>query len=167
MTDNVAEVFAAIERMKAAGVVKEYALGGAMALIFWSEPVATFDLDIFVLLESAGILVSLAPIYEWASRNGYREQAEHLIIAGVPVQVIPAHNELAVKAVETAVELDYEGQPVRVIKLEYLIAMYLEPSARSQKRLQRVAALLDENALDRSLLNELLARYNLRLPEHR
>jgi hypothetical protein len=167
MTDNVVEVFAAVERMKTDGVVKEYALGGAMALIFWSEPVATFDLDIFVILESSSILVSLAPIYEWASRQGYREQAEHIIIAGVPVQVIPAHNELAVKAVEEAVELDYEGQRVRVIQLEYLIAMYLEPSARSQKRLQRVAALLDENEIDRSLLDDLLQRYNLHLPEQR
>ena len=102
MTDNVAEVFAAVERMKAEEVVQEYALGGAMALIFWSEPVATFDLDIFVLLESPGTLVSLAPIYEWASRQGYREQAEHVIIAGVPVQVIPAHNELAVEAERVA-----------------------------------------------------------------
>ena len=167
MRDSVAEAFAAVERMKAEGIVQEYALGGAMALIFWSEPVATFDIDMFVLLESPGVLVSLAPIYEWASRQGYREQAEHLVIAGVPVQVIPAHNELVVEAVQSAVELDYEGQPVRVIKLEYLIAMYLETSARSQKRLQRVAALLDENTLDRTSLNDLLRRYNLRLPEHR
>jgi hypothetical protein len=167
MTDNVAEVFAAVERMKADGVVSEYALGGAMALIFWSEPVATFDLDVFVLLESSGLLVSMAPIYEWASRHGYREQAEHIIIADVPVQVIPAHNALAVAAIEEAATLDYEGQPVRVITLEYLIAMYLEPGARSQKRLQRVAALLDEDVLDRRLLDDLLQRYKLQLPEHR
>ena len=167
MSDNVADVFAAIERMKAEGVVQEYALGGAMALIFWSEPVATFDLDIFVLLESPGMIVSLTPIYEWASRHGYAERAEHIIIAGVPVQIIPAHNELAVEAVQAAVQVDYSGQPVRVIRLEYLIAMYLEPSARSQKRLQRVAGLMDDNEMDRSSLDELLRRYHLQLPEHR
>ena len=167
MIDNVAEVFAAIERMKAEGVVKEYALGGAMALIFWSEPVATFDLDIFVILESSTVLVSLASIDEWASRKGYREKSEHIIVAGVPVQVIPAHNALTVEAIETAVRLDYDGQGVRVIRLEYLIAMYPEPSARSQKRLQRVATLLDEDQLDRALLNDLLQRYNLRLPEQK
>ena len=167
MRDNVAEVFAAVERMKAEGVVKEYALGGAMALIFWSEPVATFDLDVFVLLESSGMLVSLAPIYEWAARHGYAERAEHIIIAGVPVQVIPAHNDLAVEAIETAVELDYDGQTVRVIKLEYLIAMYLEPSARSQKRLERVSGLLDEDEVDHELLNALIQRYKLHLPKPR
>lgn len=167
MSDNLAEVFAAIGRMKADGVVKEYALGGAMALVFWTEPVATFDLDIFVLLESPGVLLSLAPIYEWAARSGYPAKSEHIIVAGVPVQVIPAHNELAVEAIEKAIDLDYEGEKVRVIKLEYLIAMYLEPAARSQKRLQRVAALLEEGEVDHPLLEDLLQRYQLRLPEQR
>lgn len=65
------------------------------------------------------------------------------------------------------VELDYEGEPVRVIRLEHLIAMYLEPTARSQKRLQRFAALLDEAEVDHKLLDDLLQRYELRLPEQR
>jgi hypothetical protein len=165
--DNVAEVFAAIQRMKDEGLVKEYALGGAMALIFWSEPVATFDVDIFVILDSPEVLVSLAPIYGWAARQGYPTKAEHIIIAEVPVQVIPAHNAVAVEAIERAVELDYQEQRVRVIRLEYLIAMYLEPNARSQKRLLRVAALLEEGEVDRAALDDLLKRHNLQLPEQR
>ena len=162
--DNVGRALAAMQQMKDDGVVSEYALGGAMALIFWSEPIATFDLDVFVLMERSGTLVSLGPIYAWAERSSYPTKAEHIIIAGVPVQVIPAHNELAVEAIESATTLDYEEVPVRVIRLEYLIAMYLEPSARSAKRLQRVSALLDENALDRRLLDQLLQRYQLELP---
>src|SRR2546428_8547406 len=43
------------------------------------RPIPTFDLDVFVLLA-----------FDWALRNGYREQAEHIIIAGITVQVIPA-----------------------------------------------------------------------------
>jgi hypothetical protein len=55
---------AAVERMKREGVVSEYAIGGAMALVFWTEPVATFDLDVFVLLPGeATLLISLDPIY--------------------------------------------------------------------------------------------------------
>jgi hypothetical protein len=137
-----------------------------MALIFWSEPIPTFDIDVFVVLDSKSKLVSLAPVYEWARRNGYREEAEHIIIAGLPVQVIPAHNELAEEAIASAAPLDYEGQPVRVIRQEYLIALYLEPTARTAKRLGRVAMLLEEGNVDRELLNELLERYNLRLPKY-
>lgn len=150
--------------MKTEGVVTEYAIGGAMAVVFWAEPIPTFDLDVFVLLPTSSLLVSMAPIYEWARRNGFQEEAEHILIAGVPVQVIPAHNALAEEAIRTAADLDYEGVPVRVIRPEYLIALYLEPSARSQKRLQRVAALMEEPVVDRDLLDEVVARYKLRLP---
>ena len=138
--DNFGQAVAALNDMKREGVVIDYALGGAIAIIFWSEPTPTFDLDAFVLQEQTGLLVSL------------------------DAQVIPAHNELATEAVRQAVDLEYDGQPVRVIRPEYLIALYLEESARTRKRLERVAAMLDEGNLDRQLLDRLVERYKLRLP---
>ncbi|HEY6219405.1 MAG TPA: hypothetical protein VIV65_05080, partial [Gemmatimonadaceae bacterium] len=141
--NNFATALAAIERLKSDGVIEEYAIGGAMSLVFWSEPIPTFDLDVFVLLPSDSSLISLAPIYDWSRRNGYREEAEHIVIAGLPVQIIPAHNRLAEDAVASAALLEFESQPVRVIRPEHLIALYLEPSARTAKRLERVAALLE------------------------
>lgn len=54
-----------------------------------------------------------------------------MIIAGLPVQFLPAHNELADEAIESAASLTYENVPVRVVRPEYLIALYLEPGARS------------------------------------
>jgi hypothetical protein len=164
--DSFGEAIAAMNAMKGDGVVSDYALGGAMALIFWSEPTATFDVDVFVLLQQTTMLVSLEPIYSWARARGYREEAEHIIISGVPVQIIPAHNDVASEAVRQAAALEYQGQPVRVIRPEYLIAMYLEETARTRKRLERVATLLDEGNLDRDLLNQLVERYKLRLPHH-
>ena len=134
-----------------------------MAHAFWSEPTTTFDLDVFVLLESSGIITDLSPIYEWARGRGYREVAEHIEIEGIPVQVIPAY-DLAAEAVAKAVELDYEGQPVRVITPEYLVAMYLKPGARTAKRLARVGDLLDTGKVDPHLLKEILRRYELELP---
>lgn len=162
--DDFGAALAAIRELKEEGVVTEYAVGGAMAHAFWSEPTTTFDLDVFVLLQSSGIITDLGPIYEWARKRGYREIAEHIEIAGIPVQLIPAYG-LASEAVVNAAELDYEGQPVRVITPEYLIAMYLEPGARTRKRLARVGGLLDEGDVVRELLDELLERYKLELPE--
>lgn len=160
------DALAAIERMKAEGVVDEYAIGGAMALAFWSEPVPTFDLDVFALIPSISSLVSLTPIYDWARKNSFREEAGHILIAGVPVQVIPAHSQLAEEAVRKAASLDYDGLAVRVIRPEYLIALYLEPSARTAKRLQRIATLLEEPNVDRALLVDIVARYKLILPRY-
>ena len=39
------DVISVIDRMKADRVIADYAIGGAMAVSFWTEPVATQDLD--------------------------------------------------------------------------------------------------------------------------
>ena len=95
--------------------MSDYALGGAMALAFWSEPTATYDLDVFVALESKGSLITLAPLYSWARERGYRETQEHIEIAGIPVQFLPAPDQLTQEAIATAATLEYENQPIRVI----------------------------------------------------
>src|SRR6185436_2746077 len=123
-----------------------------------------FDLDVFVLLEQAGLLVSLTLIYDWARRRNYDVQNEHIVIATIPVQVVPAPNELAAEAVINAVDLDYDGQLVRVMTPEYLLAMFDEESARPRTRLERAVRLLDQGDLDLNLLHDLVERYDLRLP---
>jgi len=85
-------------------------------------------------------------------------------LKGIPVQFIPSHSPLADEAIEEAAALDYGGAPVRVIRPEHLIALYLEPSARTAKRLQRVAVLREESAVDPERLKSILRRYNLKLP---
>ena len=151
-----------LNEMKAAGVVEDYALAGGMALIFWTEPIPTFDLDVLVFLpDQPSPIITLEPIYRWASDRGYAAQAEHVLIERVPVRFLPAHNALADEAIQTAATLDYEGVPVRVVRPEYLVALYLEPGARTLKRRERAAALRESESVDRALLTELLTRFNL------
>ena len=153
-----------LNEMKESGVVEEYAVAGAMAMIFWSEPIPTFDLDVLVFLPgSDATIISLAPLYEWAAKRGYAAQAEHVIVQGVPIQFLPAHNQLAEEAIERAATLEYEGVPVRVVRPEYLVALYLEPGARTLKRRERAAALMESNAIDRAALDALLERFKLRI----
>ena len=136
-----------------------------MAIAFWSEPVSTFDVDVFAFLPpTIGPIVSLEPLYTWASKHGYTIQQEHIVMGGIPVQIIPAHNALAEDAVRDAATLDMDGIDVRVIRPEYLIALYLEPSARTRKRLERVATLMEESEVDRPRLDALLRKYGLTLP---
>ena len=57
MMRNFTEALAAINRLES-GVVTDYAIGGAMALVFWSEPIPTFDLDperVAALLEEGDV----------------------------------------------------------------------------------------------------------------
>lgn len=148
--------------MKDAGILADYAVAGAMALVFWSEPIPTYDLDVLVFLpEQRPSIVSLDGIYRWAEARGYPVAAEHVVVEGVPVQFLPAHDDLADEAVETAATLDYEGVSVRVVRPEYLIGIYLEGSARTAKRRERAAALMEAPGTDRALVADLLRRFGL------
>jgi len=159
---SFADALRVLNDMKQARVVEDYAVAGAMAMVFWTEPVPTFDLDVLVFLSGGeGPIVSLAPIYNWAADRGYSTQAEHVILEGVPVQFLPAHDELADEAIERAATLQYEGVPVRVVRPEYLVALYLEPGARTMKRRERAAALRESPAVDPAVLEGLLERFGL------
>ena len=159
---SFADALRVLNDMEGSGVVEEYAVAGAMAMVFWAEPIPTYDLGVLVFLPGdESTIVNLAPLYDWAAERGCPAQAEHVMIAGVPVQFLPAHNSLAEEAVDRAVTLEYEGVPVRVVRPEYLAALYLEPGARTLKRRERAAALMESGAFDRAALDELLARFGL------
>jgi hypothetical protein len=152
----------AINEMKDEGVIEEYAIAGAMALVFWIEPVPTYDLDVLVFLpQSSGPIVSLTPIYEWSAARGYQSDAEHVIVEGTPVQFIPSHNQLADEAIEKAETITYANVTVRVARPEYLIALYLESSAKTAKRRERAAALRESANLDEALLRDVMTRFKL------
>lgn len=157
-----ADALRALNSMKSDAIIEDYAVAGAMALTFWSEPVATYDLDVLVVLpQSKGSLVSLDRVYEWAREQGFPSKEEHLLIAGVPTQILPSPNALADEAIRDAADLEYEGVPVRVVRAEYLIALFCEPHARTAKRRERVAALLEGPNLDRDRLDAILERHGL------
>jgi hypothetical protein len=153
----------AVNAMKQAGVITDYAIAGAMALMFWIEPVPTFDLDVLVLLpQSRGPIVSLQPICEWAAKQGYRADLEHVAIEGVPVQFLPSYSELSDEAIQTAVDRQYRGADIRVVAPEYLIALYLVPSARTLKRQERAAALRESATIDLERLADVMTRFHVK-----
>lgn len=57
--------------------------------------------------------------------------------------------------------MDYQGVLVRVARPEYLIALYLQPEARTAKRRERAAMLMELPTLDRGLVDEILRRHGL------
>jgi len=150
--------------MQDEGVIEEYAVAGAMAILFWTEAVPTFDLDVLVVLPASDeAIVSLDSLYRWTEARGYRALKEHILIEGVRTQFVPSPSPLADEAIVTAETLDYDGVPVKVVRPEYLVALYSEPSARTAKRRERAAMLLDWPGLNRKLLDEILNRHGLSL----
>jgi len=127
---SFADALRALNSMKAEGVVEDYAVAGAMALVFWTEPVATYDLDVLVFLpKSNSPVVTLEPVYKWARDHGFVPKDEHLLIAGVPTQLLPSPNALADEAIRDAANLEYEGVPVRVVRPTYARVDWMRSSS--------------------------------------
>ncbi len=156
------DVLAAFAELKRQGIVRDYAVFGAIAQMFWDEAVATFDVDVLVLLDAPpGSLVDVGPLYDWARRNGYREEGSHIFISDIPVQFVPAPNLLHEEAVERAATLDVDGVPVRVVRPEYLIATWLQPPANNSVRKERALRLREAAVVDQTLLDDILAKHAL------
>lgn len=155
--ERTLQVLNALERD---GVLSRYAIGGAMAATFYVEPVVTFDLDVFVLLpKTPDALVSLAPLYAALRDRGYAEEGECVMIAGVPVQFLPAYNALVEEAVAEARQIKYETTPTRVLRPEHLLAIAVQ-TGRDKDR-ERVRLLIEQAPLDRAYLADVLSRHGL------
>jgi hypothetical protein len=149
-----------LNELEKEGVFLRYAIGGAMAATFYTEPFLTFDLDVFVVLpRTSGGLLTLTPIYEALRARGYREEDECVLIEGVPVQFLPAYNALVEEALNEAQEIMYEDMRTRVLRSEHLVAICLQ-TGRNKDR-ERVRILREQAKLDMNFLAAVLKRYDL------
>ena len=141
-------------------VLSRYAIGGAMGATFYVEPVLTFDLDIFVILpQPAHGLLTLEPLYEALRARGYTEEGECVNIEGIPVQFLPAYNDLLVEALAEARETLYGQTSTRVLRAEHLAAIAVQ-TGRDKDR-ERVRLLREQSSLDDNYLAGVLVRYGL------
>ncbi len=108
----------------------------------------------FALLPSAGQSLVSASIYRWAESQRFTADAEHVIVHGVPVHILPAYNSLVMEAIHTAQVHEYEGLPVRVVDPEHLIALALQ--AGGARRRERAWPLLETGMVDRPRLRAIL-----------
>ena len=66
------ETLAIVEQLHRNGVLGSYAVGGAVAASFYLEPVATLDVDIFVVIEPApgSLIANPKRIYDYLTARG-------------------------------------------------------------------------------------------------
>jgi hypothetical protein len=142
------------------GVIERYAIGGAVAAIFYIEPINTNDLDVFFHVKdpSAGLDI-LAPLYEYLSDSGYKGQGEAIDIEGWPVQFFPIFNPLLEEAVEQASEVTFHRTKTRVMQAEHLVAIMLQTGRLKDHA--RIAQFIEHNAVDREGLARILAQHGL------
>ncbi|NMB99204.1 MAG: hypothetical protein GYA35_02865 [Thermoanaerobaculaceae bacterium] len=104
-------------------------------------------------------VINLSPIYEYLESKGGKWKGEHIIVKGVPVQLILA-DELEEEAVGNAKSISYEGEPTKVFSPEYLIAV-LKRAGR-KKDLEKVERLIEETEIDKNKLKDIFKRYKIK-----
>ncbi len=157
----IKEAIQIINRMEADGVIECYAIGGAVGATFYLEPVATLDVGVFIEFraEPGSRLVSLEPIFTYLRDRGCTMEGEHIVIAGWPVQFLPANSNLLQEALVAAVEKSVEGTSARVFTAEHIAAIALQTGRAKDKA--RVLQFIEANAVDLGRVREILTRHGL------
>lgn len=142
------------------GVIDEYAIGGAVAALFYIEPINTNDLDIFFHMKdlSAGLDI-LSPLYKYLSGLGYKGKGEAIDIEGWPVQFLPIFNPLLEEAVEQAKEVRFQRTTTRIMQAEHLVAIMLQIGRLKDHA--RIAQFIEHDAFDQKQLTDILSRHGL------
>lgn len=148
-----------INQMKDKGIIKDYAIGGGMASLFYMEPFVTYDLDVMILFGGGKEIIRLSPIYDYLKDKGYVPENEYVKIEGIPVQFLPAYNDLIAEAIENGIEKTYEGIPAKVISKEYLIAIMFQ-TYRPKDR-ERLVKIFTTTAVDNAMLKQILKKHDL------
>ncbi|MDO8644223.1 MAG: hypothetical protein Q7S00_04555 [bacterium] len=151
-----------INKLEKEGVIERYAVGGATALLFYAEPSLTFDLDIFIFLpdsKNSKQLINLSSLYQKLKSQGYLAEKEHVLIEGIPVQFIPAYNPLVEEAVKEAVAKEYEGVPIKVLAIEYLLAIMVDTNRPKDR--ERIGQLKDQVKFNQKIFGAILKKYSL------
>ena len=157
----LADVLRAANGLASAGLIEDYALGGALAAIYYVEPFATYDADIFFIPTDKGLTAGIPAIYAHLQSRGWQVEGEHLLIGGFPVQFLAAHG-LTEEAVREAERFEFEGVPAKVFRAEHIIA--IAASVGRQKDKARIEQMLQQAELDKMRLESILERHHLKLP---
>ena len=153
------EIAQLLNDMRAAGVITNYALFGAIAQMRYTAAVATLDADFLIAVPSPDRLDLLAPIYAFCQRRGLEPEGETIRVGVWPVQFVPVFSHLTTAAMDAADVADFEGVPLRVVRADFLAVIAL--STGRGKDHARVLALLESGHVTRDDIAQLADRFGL------
>ena len=158
----LADVFAAANSLRSAGLIVDYALGGARAAVRYTEPFTTYDAVVFFISADTGLSAGIPAIYAHLQKLGHAIDREHIMVRGFPVQWLATHG-LTEEAVREALPITFDGVRGRIFRAEHLIA--IAASVGHTEDRARIEQMLEQADLDRTLLDAILSRHHLSLPQ--
>jgi hypothetical protein len=139
-----------LNELKRKKVINDWVIYGAVAFIYWDEPVVTFDVDIFVTTAVEADYYS--KVLSALGRYGpVVKEAATFSIGGVLVQVFPATgHELWEDLINHAVSAKVDGEPVRIASREHLIVLALQrfDPVKDVPRISRLYEKADHGKVD-------------------
>lgn len=159
---KIADVASVLLDMSNNGVIGKYAVGGASAVAFYTEPIATLDLDIFFLFEppQTGVILSLEPIYDYCRENGYTYDHEFIMIGGWPVQFVESGEDpLWIDAIANAVTFTFDDGSIDVLPPEHLAAMWA--TVARPKDVLKIHHFAESDVLNSDRLKSVLIQFDL------
>ena len=150
-----------INQLEAEGIIKRPSIGGSIALMYYSQPAKTDDLEVFCYVVGQGDFVSLAPIYRRLEELGYEIKDLYINIEGVDVLFfVPGPLEaLPHEALDTSIEIEVEGVPTRVFQYEYGLAV--KAQANRAKDWIHIISAIESMEPDETKLMSILEKYGL------
>jgi hypothetical protein len=143
-------------------LLKDYAIGGGVAVLYYAEPVLTYDFDVICAFPQTGVLIDPEPVFNYLQSTGYLFGKEDQIsIEGVPVQLIPASEGLVAEALQQAVPVTISGVETKILSIVYLIAIMLQLYRPKDRAKLDILVNNPEVAIDLVTLEQTLTRYDL------
>src|SRR5438876_2523724 len=160
-TPDLERIIERLNDLQRRGIIGLHAIGGAFAFIFYAEPIATRDLDVFAELPMSGGLILLDELYRALRQLGYEAEGDAILIEGFPVQFLPAPTPLVREALVEARTVDVGKQKTRVFTAEHAVAVALQTN-RPTDRL-KIEHLLESGRepLDEARLGVILKAHGL------
>lgn len=152
-------VLRVMNRLEQEGLFKRYVIGGSMALMYYSEPFFTDDVDFFCYLRQQGLLFDLGPIFTRLGELGCKASGLYMIIEGVPIQFLAPDGPLLGEAMASALDITMGGVPTRIFQLEYALA--IKAQANRKKDWKHIVTALDSAEVDTKKLENILHRFGL------
>jgi hypothetical protein len=158
---DIKQVIHTVRDMENEGVIGPWAVGGAVAAIFYLEPFSTLDVDVFVTLQATpgSLLLTLDPLLDHLKGRGFVMEGEYVVIGGWPVQFLPPTGPLVEEALEQAVLFDVDGVAARIFRAEHLAAIALQTGRAKDK--SRLLQFVESGKLDATSFQSILERHRL------
>ena len=146
------------------GVIEDYVIGGATALLYFSVPnFVTEDIDVFVHLKDkpSSSLIDVSPLYNYLiSRKNAHIQGEYIVVDDFPLQFLTPYDELSSEAFANAMSVSPENIPFKIFKLEYSMAIMIQLG--KEKYVERLRTLMKHSLYNKEKLESLLDRFDLK-----